>query len=274
MKAIILLFSLFIYSFSQNIDNLKLQIQKAKTYKGDENIKDWLMSEKLDGIRGYWNGKVLLTRQGKEIFAPNWFLKNFPDFELDGELWTKRDDFENIQNIVMDKEPSKHWKEITYNIFEVPNAKGDFLQRLQKAKKWFEKYPNTQVKIIKQIKIEEKEHLNLFLEEIISKKGEGVIVKNPKENFHVGRSSHILKVKKSADMEGEVIGINISERTGVLKSLVVKLENGIIFNLGGGFSKKERENPLKIGEIVTFKYYGFTKRGIPKFASFLHLRKD
>lgn len=75
-------------------------------------------------------------------------------------------------------------------------------------------------------------------------------------------------------MEGKVIAVNISDKTKVLKSLKLELENGIIFNLGTGFSNKQRENPPKIGDIVTFKYYSFTKNGKPKFASFLHIRKD
>lgn len=266
MKIIILLF-LSIYAFS-------LELQKPKVYNGDENIENWLMSEKLDGIRGYWNGKKLLTRRGKEINAPKWFIKDFPSFELDGELWTKRSDFENIQNILMDKKPSKDWKQITYNIFEVPNTNGNFLKRLNKAKAWIKNKNIKHVKVIKQIKIKDKEHLNEFLNKIIQKKGEGVIVKNPKENYHTGRSSHVLKVKKAQDMEGKIIRINISEKTGVLKSLKLKLENGVIFNLGTGFTKKQRKIPPKVGEIVTFKYYGFTKKGKPKFASFLHVRKD
>jgi DNA ligase-1 len=43
--------------------------------------------------------------------------------------------------------------------------------------------------------------------------------------------------------------------------------------LGGGFKKEDRLNPPKIGEFVTFKYYGFTKNGKPKFASFLRVRE-
>lgn len=271
MKIIILILCLLLNSFSQNIEK---NIQKPKRYQGDENIQNWLMSEKLDGIRAYWDGKELLTRKGKKIYPPKYFLKNFPDFELDGELWTKRADFETIQNIVMDKKPSKDWNKITYNIFEVPNAKKDFLNRLKKAKNWFDKNPNTQIRIIKQIKIENKESLNKYLEQIISKKGEGLIIKDPNKEFHAGRSSHILKVKKSMSDEAIVIAINISKKTKILKSLVVKLKNGVIFNLGTGFSKKQRENPVKIGKIVTFKYYGLTKNGIPKFASFLHVRED
>lgn len=266
MRVIILLF-LSIYAFS-------LELQKPKIYQGDENIKNWLMSEKLDGIRGYWNGKELLTRKSKKIYTPRWFIKNFPPFELDGELWTKRADFENIQNIVMDKKPSKDWKQITYNIFEVPNANGNFIERLEKAKKWFEKNPNMHVKIIKQIKVQNKGHLHNFFEELSSKGAEGLIVKNPKELYHTGRSPHILKVKKAQDMEGEIIKINMSEKTAVLKSLKLKLKNGVIFNLGTGFTKEQRKTPPKVGEIVTFKYFGFTKNRKPKFASFLHIRED
>lgn len=266
MRIIILLF-ISIYAFS-------LEVQKPKVYNGDENIENWLMSEKLDGIRGYWNGKELLTRKGKKIYAPKWFIKDFPSFELDGELWTKRADFENIQNIVMDKKPSNEWKQITYNIFEVPNTNGDFIKRLEKAKNWIKNKNIKHVKVIEQIKIKDKEHLNEFLNKIIKNKGEGVIVKNPNKNYHTGRSSHILKVKRSQNLEGEIIGINISNKTAILKSLELKLENGVIFNLGTGFTKNQRENPPKIGEIVTFKYYGFTKNGKPKFASFLDVRRD
>jgi len=232
------------------------------------------MSEKLDGIRAYWNTKELLTRKGNKIYAPKWFIKTLPNFELDGELWTKRDDFENIQSIVMDKNPSKKWKEITYNIFEVPKQKGDFLSRLELAQKYIKKENLQHIKVIKQIKIKNKAHLEEFMNEIISKKGEGVIVKNPDLEYFQGRSSNILKVKKFSDMEGEVIGINISQNTGVLKSLKVKLENGITFNLGTGFTKKQREDSFTVGTIVSFKYYGFTKNGKPKFASFLRVRKD
>jgi DNA ligase-1 len=266
MKIIILCF-IYVYSFA-------IEIQKPKVYKENKNIIGWFMSEKLDGIRGYWTGKELQTRKGKKIHTPKWFIKNFPPFELDGELWTKRADFEKIQNIIMDKQPSKEWNKISYNIFEVPNTKGDFIHRLNKAKKWFQKKKTLHVNIIKQIKVKNKKHLNSFLNKVILKKGEGLIVKDPKQLYYTGRSPYILKVKKSYDMEGIVIGINVSEKTLVLKSLVIKLKNNIVFNLGTGFTKKERMKPPKIGDIITFRYFSLTKYNKPKFASFLHIRKD
>jgi DNA ligase-1 len=247
-------------------------VQKPKTYS-DQNhfIKGWLMSEKLDGIRGYWDGEKLYTKNGNPIIPPKWFTQNFPNFPLDGELWSKRDDFEFIQSIVLDKVPSNGWDKITYNIFEVPKAQGDFQTRLQKAKNWFETHPNKHVKIIPQIKCKNEAHLMEYLNNIVALKGEGVIVKDPTKKYHTGRSAYILKVKKAHDMKGKVIRYNY-KKDGTLKSLKLELKNGVIFNLGGGLSDHQRQNPPAIGKMVTFKYYGFTKNGKPKFASFLRVR--
>ncbi len=256
------------------INIFAVELVRPKIYSGNENINGWLMSEKLDGIRGYWDGERLLTRKGNLLYPPKWFIKNFPPFKLDGELWTIQNDFENIQSIVMDKVPSEKWRYITYNIFELPNAKGNFRARLNKLEQYLKSNPDNYIKIIEQIECKNRNHLDKFLERIIAIKGEGIIIKDPNKNYHIGRSPHILKVKKAQDMEGTVIAINYSTQTNLMKNITLQLKNDVVFNLGGGFSKKERINPPKIGDIITFKYYGFYKTGKPKFASFLHIRKD
>ena len=58
------------------------------------------MSEKLDGVRCYWSGKAMYTRNGNPFFAPDWWQKKLPEIALDGELWTNRDDFQKIVSIV------------------------------------------------------------------------------------------------------------------------------------------------------------------------------
>lgn len=66
----------------------------AQTY--DEERDDpsgWLMSEKLDGVRCYWNGSVMYTRNGNKIYAPREWVANLPKIALDGELWSGRDSF-------------------------------------------------------------------------------------------------------------------------------------------------------------------------------------
>ena len=65
--------------------------------KYDEKIHDpkgWLMSEKLDGVRCFWDGEKMETRNGNAFYPPKWFVDEFPDkLALDGELWSKRNDF-------------------------------------------------------------------------------------------------------------------------------------------------------------------------------------
>jgi DNA ligase-1 len=251
-------------------------LQHAGTYTGDETVTGWLMSEKLDGIRGYWDGARLLTRKGRTIYAPKWFTEHFPPFALDGELWRRRGDFAFVQQTVLDETPSDDWKKITYRIFEVPEASGDFPARLAKAAAWFDAHPAAHVRIIEQVVCQGAAHLDNFLKAIESLGGEGVIVKNPAPEYHAGRSPYILKVKNFSDMEGKVIARNPGRGKfgGMMGSLTLRLENGVVFSLGSGFSTAERRHPPPIGAIVTFKFTGFTANGIPRFASFLRVRKD
>ena len=54
---------LFIVFFLTIAESKPLAIQKPKIFK-DQNITGWMMSEKLDGIRGVWDGKHLYTKNG------------------------------------------------------------------------------------------------------------------------------------------------------------------------------------------------------------------
>lgn len=240
----------------------------------DQNVSGWLMSEKLDGVRAVWDGKKLLTRQGNPLFPHPDFTDNFPPFPLDGELWTEPNDFEKIASIVNDGNTSLRWLQLTYNIFEVPDTKGDFFTRMAKVRQWFRYHPTPYVKVIKQIPVVSRAQLDRFLTEIERKGGEGVMVKNPYAPYTPGRTPNLLKVKSYDDMEGRVIGYKTGKGKfkGLVGSLHIELEKGIRFYLGSGLTLKDRKDPPPLGSIVTFKYYGFTKSGKPRFASFMRLR--
>ena len=74
----------------------------AKNYdKNKHKVDGWYASEKLDGVRCYWNGKEMYSRNGKLFYPPDFFKSALPkDIALDGELWTKRDDFQKTVSIV------------------------------------------------------------------------------------------------------------------------------------------------------------------------------
>src|SRR6476659_9210470 len=59
----------------------------AQTWDNATDLSDWWMSEKLDGVRAYWDGKQFLSRQGNIYYAPDWFIEGLPSVPLDGELW-------------------------------------------------------------------------------------------------------------------------------------------------------------------------------------------
>lgn len=230
------------------------------------------MSEKLDGIRAYWDGKNLISRGGKIIHTPKWFIKDYPPFEIDGELWTKRGDFENISSIVRDKRPGKGWEKIKHYIFEVPHTNGGLFERLKKL----EPYTGKTIRILSQLPVKDRSHLELFLKEIEEKGGEGVVVRDPEAPYIDKRTSKALKVKTFQDAECSVIGYTEGKGkyTGLLGAIHCQLENGVEFKIGTGFSDALRKNPPMIGSEVTFKYQGMTKYGKPRFPVFLRVREE
>jgi ATP-dependent DNA ligase len=59
---------------------------------GAPNPRGWWLSEKLDGVRAYWNGVEFCSRNGAVFAAPAFFTASLPkDTHLDGELWCGRE---------------------------------------------------------------------------------------------------------------------------------------------------------------------------------------
>jgi len=243
-----------------------------KTYNSDINVTNWLMSEKLDGIRGYWTGRELISRSGKVFAVPAWFVKDFPPFEIDGELWSKRGDFEHISSIVNSHDGN--WSAISYNIFEVPHQKGGLLERLDILKKWLLKHPNNIIKIIPQKVCKGSSHLKKVLAEVEKKGAEGLVVRDPKALYVGKSSSSSLKVKSFQDDECVVKGYTQGHGKfeGLVGAILCEWQDRVL-KIGSGLSNEDRKNPPKIDSTITFKYNGFTKYGNPKFPVFLRIRK-
>jgi DNA ligase-1 len=245
-----------------------------KTYDETKSVVGWVMSEKLDGIRGFWDGKQLLTRGGKRIMAPDWFIENYPPFAIDGELWTKRADFEGISSIVRRKNPDERWRKITHQIFEVPNQQGGLLDRLAVLRDYLKMRVDSPIKIIKQYPINQRHQVKRFLQNIVRKGGEGVVVRNPNTAYQTGRLSSALKVKQYLDTECVIEEIlpGKGKYTGKMGALLCKTKKGVLVKIGSGFKDIQRENPPPIGTTITFKYFGLTKKGKPKYPVFLRIR--
>ncbi|EGK8036356.1 DNA ligase [Campylobacter lari] len=282
--SLVFLFTFFLNSlFAKDI--LLFKVYDEKAFK-DVDLSHYLMSEKLDGIRGLWNGKSMQTRAGNTIKLPLFFTKNFPKFELDGELWIKRASFEEISSLIRQENPDeKLWQKVSYNVFDVPNACEEFKldpctleARLEVLKKYLAKNPNDYIKIIPQVSIKDKKHLEQFYQDIILHKGEGVIIRLNNAPYEKKRSNNAFKLKPFDDTEcvakkhfegkGKFEG-----KLGSLLCEAVIEDKKVSFKIGSGFKESDRLNPPPVGAIITFKYNGLTKNGKPKFASFLRTRE-
>ena len=268
----------------------KFELLKLSEYKG-QNVGGWLASEKLDGVRAYWDGRDLLSRNGKILAAPEGWSAHFPPFALDGELYTARGEFEKIQSIVMDKTPNvTAWSEIKFYVFDVPEASGGLLERLSELEKFILQNPQAgqNLKIIKQVKVKDNAEFEAFAEAVITKGGEGAVVREPNVPYERKRSKNALKYKKFKDAECEVTAINAGtgKYAGLMGSVTCKslgaagsnpdeqIPHGVKFKVGSGFSDLQRANPPKIGSIITYKYQNLTAKGVPRFPIFLRVRED
>lgn len=266
--ALCLLFSSITHAQTRQPDQPDLML--LNTYQADMDIAGWLMSEKLDGVRAYWTGSRLLSRRGRAFTPPDWFIKDFPPFALDGELWSKRGEFQKILSITAQHSPHPGWRHLRYKVFEVPEAPGGLRQRLSRVSNYLSEHPDTRIDVIAQLECRDHQHLQQKLTEIIALGGEGLVLRNPNSAYESGRTPNALKVKRFDDMQGVVIGYRPGKGKyqGLVGALHIELANGKRFYLGSGLSDQERASPPAIGERVDFRYQGFTEKGIPRFASY------
>jgi DNA ligase-1 len=259
-------------------------IQLATVFKHDHikpiKVNEYFISEKLDGIRGVWNGKKLFTRSGNLIHTPTWFTKDWPNTYIDGELWSNRGEFEKISSCVRRHKPDNHkktscWQKIHFMLFDLPKHLGTFSQRITQMDNLVEITNSPYLLAIKQERITSIALLHQRLANIVNMGGEGLMIHHQAALYKVGRSHEIMKLKQHDDAEAIVIGHIAGKGKYINKmgSLKVKMPSGLTFKIGSGFTDKQRQNPPKIGSMVTFKYIGKTARGVPKFASFLRVRK-
>ena len=248
----------------------------AKPYTDDIDVRDYWVSEKLDGVRAYWDGRRLLSRRGNVFQAPAWFTEGFPPHPLDGELWLRRGAFEATLSAVRKQRPvAAEWRQLSYQVFELPGAAGDFSQRLARLERIVAAVNSPYLKLIPQQRFENQAALQEKLDEVVAGGGEGLMLHRADSLYQTGRGNALLKLKTYEDAEAVVIAHlpGKGRNLGRLGALLVEMPDGRQFKIGSGFSDRERENPPPVGALVTYKYYGLSRRGIPRFASFLRIRQ-
>jgi DNA ligase-1 len=247
----------------------------AHIYQESLDVRDYLVSEKLDGIRAIWDGQQLISRQGNPIHAPAWFTKRFPKQALDGELWIARGKFELLSGTVRQANPDEQaWRKVVYYVFELPNAKGPFTDRVKQIEELVHQTNSPYLKAVKQFRVEDQTSLKRTLDWVVARHGEGLMLHRADASYVTGRNHALLKLKPQLDAEATVIAHlpGKGKYLGKMGALLLQMPDGTQFKLGTGFSDAERAHPPPIGSQVTYTYRDITKKGKPKFASFLRVR--
>ncbi len=276
LYGISLAIGLFLLAMQTAIADPAPKLALAKVYQQTEDIDQYWVSEKLDGVRAYWNGKKLISKQGNVYHAPEWFTNGFPTQPLDGELWIKRSTFEQLVSTVRkDKPIDSEWKQVKYMIFDLPGSGSNFTERLTELHQLLGDHDNPYCQLITQYRVADHDELQKKLKTVIKLGGEGLMLHRGDSIYKAGRTSDILKVKTFQDAEAVVIAHlpGKGKYEDMLGAILVEMPDGKRFKIGTGFKDKDRKNPPAIGSQITYKYFGLTRKGIPKFASFLRIRK-
>ena len=251
------------------------RVTLAEKYATGTDVTAYWVSEKYDGVRGYWDGEELLTRGGTVIHAPDWFTAGWPDTALDGELWTDYGEFARVSGIVRSHHADDaDWRDVSYRVFDLPDHSGDFDTRVPAIRAAVAAIDQPWVVAIRQFRVANAAALDEKLEQVVGRGGEGLILHRASARYRAGRSDDLLKLKPFDDAEAKVVGVNAGSGRldGLMGSLDVVTPDGREFAIGSGFTDQQRAEPPPIGSWITYRYTGETATGLPRFARFLHRR--
>jgi DNA ligase-1 len=248
----------------------------AERWDNEGDLSGWWMSEKLDGVRAYWDGKQFISRLGNRYHAPDWFIAGLPDVALDGELWLGRKKFQTTVSIVKRQDKSDHWKQVSFVVFDAPALDDPFEKRLKFVEGYLRKQKPAYARFHAHELCKGVEHLRKELARIEALGGEGLMLRQPGSRYAVGRSATLLKVKTFHDADAKVVGHvpGKGKHAGRLGALEVVLDNGIRFAVGTGFSDAERQQPPPVGSVITFRYQELSDGGVPRFPSFIRVHQS
>lgn len=253
------------------------ELMLASRYEAGVPVADYWVSEKLDGVRGYWDGRTLWTRGGHRVHPPAWFTAGWPAEPMDGELWIGRGRFDEVSGIVRAVSPvDSAWRRVRFMVFDLPAQPGRFHTRRLRIQTMLAASNVRWLQPVAQFQLADAQALAARLDAVIAAGGEGLMLHHRDALYQRGRSDHLLKYKRHDDAEAQVVGHipGKGKYTGMLGSLLVQRADGTRFRLGSGLSDAQRAAPPPIGSHVTFRYNGLTANGLPRFARFVRVRHD
>ena len=254
----------------------------ANVYRPGVVLADYWVSEKYDGVRGYWDGQALWTRGGERVLAPGWFTAGWPQTAMDGELWAGHGQFAKAVSTVRQQTLNDAaWRAMRFMVFDLPAQAGTFNERISALNGVVGRIDQPWVQPVAQFKVANHQALQALLLKTVKDGGEGLVLHRGASLYKGQRSDDLLKFKTHDDSEARVVEHlpGKGKYAGKMGALLVEMpaaegRPALRFKLGTGFSDGQRLNPPPVGSLVTYRFRGLNDSGIPRFATFMRIRLD
>ena len=152
----------------------------------------WMWSEKIDGVRMYWDGARCVTRAKGRIVATPFGL---PDSEpLDGEVWSATLSRNQLWRTLHMDTTHPGWADVRFAAFDAPAHPGKFSERYAHLCT-LDLGPG--VDMVEHKRLRSVQELATIVASVGRRSGEGVVVRNPGGAYLRGqrRSDTAVKIK-------------------------------------------------------------------------------
>lgn len=223
-----------------------------------ENLSSYWMTESLPGDEVIWDGKKF-----KGVRTPDFFTEDFPAVPMSGIFWISR------------KEPfsapktDKDWARVRFVVFGLPGSKKvPFEQEEDLIEGLWRGSCSPHITLRRWDRVKDEKDVEGALQKLKSMGGSNLLLKASEVRPEDELPDPVKDDPKYLYGEARVIEHTpgLGKNEGKLGGLVLELDNGQKFGLGGGLTDWIRTHPPPIDSFVRYKYLACTNSGVPKTA--------
>ena len=155
-----------------------------------EDMTGFVLSEKFDGCRAFWDGKRLWSRGGMSPSIPMEWSDSLPAMPLDCELY---DGIGGVYRCGIALRYGRFTATMRLVVFDAPAVEGDYLERMRVAE---DALAGSAIAAPAALTIcRNNSHAMQLMREIQGRGGEGLMARTPCIQYMPGRTRELLKVK-------------------------------------------------------------------------------
>lgn len=164
----------------------------------NEDLSNYHLTEKLDGVRVIWNREYFLTKKEKIIRPPSNFI--VPNVALDGHLFIGRGKMDELMNVL--NSIDSDWSHVQFKVMDLPHNEEDFQTRLEELK-GMDFTGNTS--LVDWTECHNNEMAMEKLNQIVAFGGEGLYAKKNESGYIRGNTNSFLKIEAFQECDVQFI---------------------------------------------------------------------